>query len=384
MLDETVKEAGSAKPASKKAGKKTPKKQKTKSNGNGVRGKEWTFPKNSLEEAVRIPKALDEKFAGNPTPAPDVAKAVGFSQAKDWRFTDLLKSANLYGLVTGTGASATVAVTQLGQDIVAPKASSQRSQALGEAFRKVDDFNKVEAYYGGKRIPEDEFFVNTLTREFAIPKERVDTFATIFLQNQKFLRSFSPIPSTVSPVDGNSITGARAKEAGAVAPPSNEATDNVGEEPRVREFLDTCFVMMPFGEWQDRYYKEIYIQAIKDAGLEPVRGDELYHTGSVVEQIWEQIVKAKLLVADLSGRNPNVFYELGLAHAATKPVVFTAASIDDVPFDLRHLRVIIYDIREPNWGAKLRQNMSDYLRNAMREPGKSIPAPFRKLEETEN
>ena len=111
--------------------------------------------------------------------------------------------------------------------------------------------------------------------------------------------------------------------------------------------------------------------------MEPIRGDELFHTGSVVEQIWDQIKKAKLLVADLSGRNPNVFYELGLAHAAIKPVIFTANNIDDIPFDLRHLRVIVYDIREPNWGTKLKHDMTDFLRNAMKEPGKSIPHPFR-------
>jgi hypothetical protein len=46
----------------------------------------------------------------------------------------------------------------------------------------------------------------------------------------------------------------------------------------------------------------------KEAGLEPVRADELFTTGSVVEQIWEQIEKAKLLLADLTGKNVNVFY----------------------------------------------------------------------------
>jgi hypothetical protein len=139
--------------------------------------------------------------------------------------------------------------------------------------------------------------------------------------------------------------------------------------------------MMPFGEWFDRYYTEVYVPAIKEAGLEPVRADELFTTGSVVEQIWEQIEKAKLLVADLSGKNPNVFYELGLAHAAKKPVVFTAGQVEDVPFDLRHLRVIIYEVREPEWASRLRKSIADYLRNAAKEPGKSIPHPFRKMVE---
>jgi hypothetical protein len=88
-----------------------------------------------------------------------------------------------------------------------------------------------------------------------------------------------------------------------------------------------------------------------------------------------------LLLADLSGKNPNVFYELGLAQAARKPVVFTAGQVEDVPFDLRHLRVIIYDVREPEWASRLRKSITDYLRNAAKEPGKSIPHPFRKMAE---
>lgn len=154
-------------------------------------------------------------------------------------------------------------------------------------------------------------------------------------------------------------------------------TSRFQDKDRVREFLDTCFVMMPFGDWFNTYYQEIYIPAIREAGFEPLRGDELFSTGSVVEQIWEQLTKATVLLADLTGKNANVFYELGLAHAARKPVVFTAANIDDVPFDLRHLRVIIYDIREPRWAEKLIKEIADYLKNAKSDPEKSIPQPFR-------
>ena len=135
--------------------------------------------------------------------------------------------------------------------------------------------------------------------------------------------------------------------------------------------------MMPFGSWFDRYYQEVYVPAIKEAGLEPTRADELFSTGSVVEQIWEQISKSRVLLADLTDKNPNVFYELGLAHAASKPVVFTAARIDDVPFDLRHLRVIVYETRDPDWAPKLRKLITEYLRNTIKDPAKSIPHPFR-------
>jgi hypothetical protein len=141
---------------------------------------------------------------------------------------------------------------------------------------------------------------------------------------------------------------------------------------------------MPFGGWFDKYYQDIYTKAIADSGLEPVRADEVFTTGSVVDQIWEQICKSKVLLADLSTKNPNVFYEVGLAHAKGKPVVLSAEKLDDVPFDLRHLRMVIYDIREPDWAAKLFISISDHLKSAKSDPIKSIPHAFRQKEDKEN
>jgi hypothetical protein len=61
-----------------------------------------------------------------------------------------------------------------------------------------------------------------------------------------------------------------------------------------------------------------------------------------MEDVWEQVCRARVLVAELTGRNPNVFYELGMAHTLGKSVILITQSIDDVPFDLRHQRVIPY------------------------------------------
>jgi len=349
---------------------------KPASGGQSAKGKPWTFPRNTLQEAIKIAKAIEEKNAGNPMHATDLAKAAGYRQPTDWRFLDLLRSANQYGLVAGSGATANVQLEKFGQGIVAPSSPQQRQEALLGAFRNVPEFGQVEKFYGGKRIPEDEFFLNTLTRDFSIARDRVERFAEVFLANLAFLRAFAAGPQELSE-----------SRPAVPAVPKDETAEKIGlartvsREPRVREFLDTCFVMMPFGAWFDRYYQEIYIQAIKEAGYEPVRADEVFTTGSVVEQIWEQISSAKVLLADLTDKNPNVFYELGLAHAAKKPVVFSAARVDDVPFDLRHLRVIIYDVREPEWAQKLRKNITDYLKNTTKEPEKSIPHPFRTAQE---
>ena len=187
---EVATKAAKAKKTAKKRASKSKKTKRTASDSSIAKGKPWTFPKNTLEDAIRIPKEIEEKNAGNPMQVEDLATAVGFRLANDWRFLDLLRSADQYGLVERTGGS--VSLTRLGQDVVAPSSPSQRSEALLTAFRNVKDFAAVEKFYGGKRIPEDEFFLNTLTREFNIPRDRVDTFAKIFVDNLKFLRAFTP------------------------------------------------------------------------------------------------------------------------------------------------------------------------------------------------
>src|SRR4051812_43366777 len=100
-----------------------------------------------------------------------------------------------------------------------------------------------------------------------------------------------------------------------------------------------CFVIMPFGGWFDQYWEQIYRPAITDAGLEPQRADDVFRPGTIMRDVWLYTRKADLLLADLTSRNGNVFYELGLAHAIGKPVVLVSESIEDVPFDLRGLRM---------------------------------------------
>ena len=113
-----------------------------------------------------------------------------------------------------------------------------------------------------------------------------------------------------------------------------------------------CFVMMPFREPFETYYSSIIRPAVVAASLDPKRGDSLFRPSPIVADIWRMIRDAKVLVADLTGTNANVFYELGLAHAIGKPVVLLAETMDDVPFDLRSLRILLYDKDHPSWGAK--------------------------------
>jgi hypothetical protein len=76
---------------------------------------------------------------------------------------------------------------------------------------------------------------------------------------------------------------------------------------------------MPFGGQFDVYYELIYRPAVAEVGLRPIRADSLFGSRAIIQDIWALTKTAAVILADLTTRNPNVFYELGLAHALGKP-----------------------------------------------------------------
>ena len=91
-----------------------------------------------------------------------------------------------------------------------------------------------------------------------------------------------------------------------------------------------------------------------------------------MDQVWSGISATKVLVAEITTRNPNVFYELGLAHALKKPVVLVSSNEGDVPFDLKHIRVIYYDVTDPFWGTKLLDKVAENILSAIKNPEEAV------------
>ena len=139
----------------------------------------------------------------------------------------------------------------------------------------------------------------------------------------------------------------------------------------------TCFVISPFGEPFDTYFAHILKPALEECEFYAIRGDSLYRPSTIVDDIWQGIQSASLLIAELTDRNPNVFYELGLAHAISKPVILISRSIDDVPFDLRSIRVLLYDKDHPEWGKRLRDGLVKAIREVVASPTSAIPTTFK-------
>jgi nucleoside 2-deoxyribosyltransferase len=114
-----------------------------------------------------------------------------------------------------------------------------------------------------------------------------------------------------------------------------------------RKKMNRCFVLMPFSPDFKNQWEVAFIPAIQSVNLRPFRGDEeALGTNMIMKDITKSIYDARIIVADLTGRNSNVMYELGLAHAAKKPVIMLAQDEADIPFDLRHIRYLKYNEKD--------------------------------------
>ncbi len=104
----------------------------------------------------------------------------------------------------------------------------------------------------------------------------------------------------------------------------------------------SAFLIMPFEEEFDSIYVDFLKPTLEEVGFEIIRADDIQDQQNILKSVVDGINRSDLIVADLTTNNPNVFYELGLAHALQKPVILVTQSIDEVPFDLKSYRLLEY------------------------------------------
>lgn len=104
-----------------------------------------------------------------------------------------------------------------------------------------------------------------------------------------------------------------------------------------------AFVVMQFSQ----PYNELYTQVIKpicqEFGIESIRGDETFGPGIIIGDIERQVSQSKVVIAEITPSNPNVYYEVGYAHALNKPTILIAEKGASLPFDLSPFRVLQYE-----------------------------------------
>jgi hypothetical protein len=121
------------------------------------------------------------------------------------------------------------------------------------------------------------------------------------------------------------------------------------------------FVVMPFAPELDDIYHLGIRETVRTLGGACERADEIEHTGGILEKIYDSIRAASVIIAEVSVPNPNVFYEVGFAHALGKPVVLLTRDISSSPFDLRGYNHIVYKSI-----VELRKSLESMLRQLLK------------------
>lgn len=315
------------------------------------------FPRHSVERALRIPRAIYEQNGGNPATAKEAATFTG-AGAVSGAFRLEVSSAKKYGFLQSEGGK--LALEDRARQAIAPQSETDRVTALRDAVLAAPDLSTVYNFYRGENLPDPEFFSNALTDRFGIPADKIGEFLAVFDESIKAAELLDE-------------SGERPRLIDVGRDEAHRPAGAKGVSPAAVASGTTCFVMQPFAGTLGGYYETIFKPAIEQAGLTAVRADaEIFGTGKIMDQIWRGIRAATVLIAELTTKNANVFYELGLAHALEKPVILVSSNQDDVPFDLRHIRVILYDRDDPFWGPKLIDKIADNIRSAIENPEEAI------------
>jgi hypothetical protein len=137
----------------------------------------------------------------------------------------------------------------------------------------------------------------------------------------------------------------------------------------------SCFIVMPFSqEWSADVHR-ILASACETAGVRPVRGDDLFSPTDILDDIWQSLNAADFVIADITGRNPNVLYELGIAHTLAKPVLILSKEAADFPIDLATRRVILYGQTADAWREDLAHKIQEAIARVVEDYGLALPSP---------
>jgi hypothetical protein len=212
--------------------------------------------------------------------------------------------------------------------------------------------------YKGKKLPSQDVLRDSLTEaslEIADAKECIDTF----IVNAKFIELLQSIAGSETLVPIQTLLEQLPAGSGGQhnnvkpKPVKNGQAEIVEAKSSKRthsQWDKVCFYVTPIGEEasEQRKHSDLFLShliepALEGFGLEVVRADRIGQAGMITSQVLEHLLRAKLVIADLSYHNPNVFYEMAIRHFTKLPIIQIGRKADRLPFDVNQVRTVIID-----------------------------------------
>lgn len=254
-------------------------------------------------------------------------------------------------------------LTEKGQVVTDPGSSEQRRAraCIGLAIDGIAPFKIIWDRYAGNRLPSVEV-LRDAAREAGVDEDQIAECVETFLANARgvgLIRNIAGSERLLTLDDALDALGDRPATGGATTPNSDAdppAPVRLRVPPRsggaAAAHLDqVCFVISPIGDEgsDQRLHADLVLgsliePALRELGLEAVRADKISKPGLITGQVIDHLTRARMVIADLSFANPNVYYELALRHAIRRPVVQIIRTSDKLPFDVGQFRTVTVDM----------------------------------------
>jgi hypothetical protein len=314
------------------------------------------FPACPFEEALAFAKSVLEFGSGKAVRRVSLFDHLGKSP-ESGPSRQLITNASKYGLIKGSYKAEQLELTPEGARAV-DEEITKREQAKARiklALEDIPAFKKLYDRFVGTKLPPRPAVIDAM-KEFEITADLAEEAVDTFVVNLRFvglLQTLSGAERIVT-IDHlmESLPSASERKAAALVPPSpsiQRATTAVVTVEQAN-FETTCFYITPIGDedTDQRRHSDLFLGSLVEPALEPfglkvVRADAIDKPGVITRQIIDYLLRARLVIADLSFHNPNVFYELALRHMARLPVVQLIRAADKIPFDLHQVRTIRID-----------------------------------------
>ena len=313
------------------------------------------YPDCNFEEALALAQAIQTYAAGQ-----KVRKLTLFEHLK--RSPDssvsrqLITNCNKYGLIKGGYQADFLELTPDGQKATSDETSEVDRVAarIKLAIQNIPAFSALYQKYAGSKLPAKPVLVDALA-EVKISKEHQEQLVDLFIVNAKFLKILRTIAGSerILTLD-HALEGLSQEKEKQAQGGQEEKGEEPQEEPQIlvtaKSAAKVCFYITPIGEEgsEERKHSDLFLgsliePAVEAIGLEVIRADKIDKPGMITKQVIQYIFGAKLVIADLSYHNPNVFYELAIRHACRLPTVQIIRKGDKIPFDLGQSRTITID-----------------------------------------
>jgi hypothetical protein len=316
------------------------------------------FPALPFEEALSVGSAVQKYAAGQKVRRLTLFDNMG-KPADSQASRTLLTASGQYGITLGSYKAEFIELTQDGR--IATSDSAAPEEKLRSFFRLGisgnEWFGRLYEDFKDNRLPDKSVLADSL-RDRKLDTEYINECVETFMVNAKFIGLLQTVAGAerLLTIDFVIEEGVGGKGKAPVAyqelsthqvPPAPVKTSNRQASDVVD---DVCFYITPIGDeaTEFRQHSDLFMgslvePALAEFNIKLVRADQISEPGLITAQVIEHIVRARLVIADLSFHNPNVFYELALRHAVKKPIVQLIRTADRVPFDLQPFRTIPID-----------------------------------------